>query len=116
MTRQIAAGMSKVDRFEVLVGQSLTARSADRATLKGLRERAHEIMERLIAAGPSQAPAVKPQEEEEEASFAWVGDLRISWPVACEQRGAIFVWRQAGAHMAQTELLAMLKNDFIHAR
>lgn len=101
MARQIAAGMSKVDHLAVLVEQSMTARVADRATLEGLRERADEIMEQLIAAGPSQGPAVQPQEEEEEDSFAWVGDLRVSWPVACEQREAIFVGRQAGAAFAE---------------
>lgn len=91
MARQIAAGMSKVDRLAVLLEQSLTAHVADRATLESLRKRGDEIMERLSAADPSQAPAVQPQEEEEEDSFAWVDDLR-------------------------TELLAMLKDDFNHAK
>lgn len=89
--RQVAAGMTKIDRLAVAVEQIAATRSQDQAHLTQLEKKLDDIIERLAADGgdgETSQPAVEPH--------GWAGAVRLRclWPCGCS---AVESWCGRGA-------------------
>lgn len=85
LARQVAAGMTKVDRLAVALEQSTAAHMADRQTMANIAKRLDEVLEKVTANDDADDNESAPVDD----PHAWVAPLRVRFSgFAC--LGALF--------------------------
>lgn len=73
LARQVAAGMTKIDRLAVALEQSMAAHTADRQTMANMARRLDEVLEKVSANDDADVHESAPVDD----PHAWVAPLRV---------------------------------------